>query len=357
MNCNRVTLGNFLNNDIPDHWADVIIADPPYYKVKGEFDEIWPSFEAYLADVEKWAKECARILSHSGTLVWYGSDQNIAYAQVILDKYFHFLNNCTVLKSNGLTNKIACIEDQRAFIANSERFLLYENNSNEEAADGTNGLLAKNVWKFQLGQLHTETVKPVIDYLVGEKNRAGVTSKEINEYMGNYMSTHWFAYSSQFQLPSREAYEKLRVLFNSKRKGGAEILAKPWEFLYREYDDLRAEYNGLKGKYDDLRRPFHLTSRQTDVFVIVADCGASKRFGHPTSKDLKLTLRILSAIKRDGGTVFVPFGGSGTECVAAKLLGLTFAAYELDPTYCENANKRIAKAELKRSQETAKKPR
>jgi DNA modification methylase len=49
---------NFLNNNLPDKCANLIIADPPYFEVKGAFDFVWNSFEDYLKDVEKWAIEC-----------------------------------------------------------------------------------------------------------------------------------------------------------------------------------------------------------------------------------------------------------------------------------------------------------
>ena len=34
----KVILGDWLNNNIPDKSIDVIMADPPYFEVKGEFD-------------------------------------------------------------------------------------------------------------------------------------------------------------------------------------------------------------------------------------------------------------------------------------------------------------------------------
>ena len=55
-----VRCANFLNNDLPDGCADLIVADPPYFEVKGDFDFQWPTFDAYLSDVERWAAECAR---------------------------------------------------------------------------------------------------------------------------------------------------------------------------------------------------------------------------------------------------------------------------------------------------------
>ena len=39
-----VRCANFLNNDLPDGCADLIVADPPYFEVKGDFDFQWPTF-------------------------------------------------------------------------------------------------------------------------------------------------------------------------------------------------------------------------------------------------------------------------------------------------------------------------
>ena len=50
---NKVHNIDFLNNDLPDKCANLIIADPPYYKTKGDFDFIWQTFDDYLKDVEK----------------------------------------------------------------------------------------------------------------------------------------------------------------------------------------------------------------------------------------------------------------------------------------------------------------
>ena len=50
---NKIHHMNFLDNTLPDKCANLIIADPPYFEVKGAFDFIWKSFDDYLKDVEK----------------------------------------------------------------------------------------------------------------------------------------------------------------------------------------------------------------------------------------------------------------------------------------------------------------
>ena len=129
MEKNKVHNINFLQNNLPDKCADLIIADPPYFEVKGKFDFIWNSFDDYLKDVEKWAVECKRILKDNGTLFWYGDAKKIAYSQIIIDKYFGLLSNVTVHIYDRQTNKIKK-EDARSFINTTERILMYSNEIN-----------------------------------------------------------------------------------------------------------------------------------------------------------------------------------------------------------------------------------
>ena len=64
---------------------------------------------------------------------------------------------------------------------------------------------------------------------------------------------------------------------------------------------------------------------------------------HPTQKPLELCRRlILSCKPKDGGVVLVPFVGSGSECVAAKELGLDFIGFEINPFYVKIAERRLA---------------
>ena len=71
MESNVVYHLDFLRNKLPDHCANLIIADPPYFEVKGDFDFTFDDFQCYLQHVEAWAKECARILAEKATLSLY----------------------------------------------------------------------------------------------------------------------------------------------------------------------------------------------------------------------------------------------------------------------------------------------
>ena len=45
METSKVYHLDFLNNTVPDKCANLIIADPPYFEVKGDVDFIWKRTE------------------------------------------------------------------------------------------------------------------------------------------------------------------------------------------------------------------------------------------------------------------------------------------------------------------------
>ena len=60
---------------------------------------------------------------------------------------------------------------------------------------------------------------------------------------------------------------------------------------------------------------------------------------HPTQKPMALTRRLIRSRIRGEGRVFIPFAGSGSECVAAQQMGVDFFAAEINPEYVEFAQK------------------
>ena len=62
---------------------------------------------------------------------------------------------------------------------------------------------------------------------------------------------------------------------------------------------------------------------------------------HPTQKPLSISNRIVQHFSSPKEIILIPFGGSGSECVSAKLNGRHFIGFELNPNYIEIANKRL----------------
>jgi len=68
---------------------------------------------------------------------------------------------------------------------------------------------------------------------------------------------------------------------------------------------------------------------------------------HPTVKPIKLMAYLITIGSRENDTVLDPFAGSGTTCVAAKMLNRRYTGVELSSEYHEIAKRRIEHAARK----------
>jgi DNA modification methylase len=308
MKLNKVYNQDFLNNNLPDKCAKLIIADPPYYKVKGEFDFIWKTFDDYLKDVEKWAIECKRILADNGTLLWYGDAKNIAYAQIIFDKYFNLLSNVTCNIFDRQTNKIR-IEDARTFISTTERILMYSNET------------------YNL----TQCVYHIRDYIRAEitKAKGKVILKQVNEALGTATNGGGVA-SACLSLDKEEPTMLTKEMYQKLQNW-----CKP--YLTKDYEDLRKDY-------EDLRRPFNPTEKyKMDVLRVSQEGHITGKYDHDTVKPEKLTRILITTCSRENDLVVVPFAGSGTECAMSAKEKRPFIGYEITEKHAKMSQKRADK--------------
>ena len=316
---NKIYHDDWMNNQLPDKSVQLIIADPPYYKVKGDFDFIWKSFEDYLKDVEKWAVECKRLLADNGTLFWYGHAKNIAYAQIIFDKHFNLINNLVWDKGSfmGLEES----EGLRSFAPCTERILMY---SNEMGWDTSLSLVYQNDNCFS----------QIKEYLYSETEALKMTWKEINrDLLGTtFEGGGGRAYNmlsrtrTRWDFPDEENYKKLQ-------KSGR--FQKPYEELRKEYEELRKEY-------EELRRPFinHFKLQEILRFSNEATKTGSK-YDHDTVKPETLTRALILTCSRPNDLVVVPFAGSGTECAMAVKECRKTIGFEITEEHAKISNERV----------------
>lgn len=301
---NKVHNIDFLDNSLPDKCAKLIIADPPYYKTKGDFDFIWKTFDDYLKGVEKWAKECKRILADNGTLLWYGGSKNIAYAQIIFDKHFNLINNLTWNKGSfmGLEES----ESLRSFAPCTERILMYSNET------------------YNL----TQCVFMIRDYIRDEitKSKGKIILKEVNEALGTATNGGGVASAclsldkSEPTMLTKEMYQKLQNW------------CKP--YLTKEYEELRKEY-------EELRRPFNNVFNLQEVLNFSNEAvEVGNKYDHDTVKPETLTRALILTCSRENDLVIVPFAGSGTECAMSAKENRPFIGYEITKKHAEMSQKR-----------------
>ena len=81
--------------------------------------------------------------------------------------------------------------------------------------------------------------------------------------------------------------------------------------------------------------------------ALAGGAGLKERVNHPTQKPLALCSRLIAACAQpaDAGYVLVPFAGSGSECVAAKMADLPFVGIELNPEYIALCHSRLQAVE------------
>jgi site-specific DNA-methyltransferase (adenine-specific) len=310
---NKVHLGDWTTNQLEDKSVQLIIADPPYFEVKGEFDFVWDSFDDYLKDVEKWAIECKRVLADNGTLFWYGDAKKIAYAQIIFDKYFNLLNNIVWENTNDHKQQIRYNNDLRTFAPCTERILMYDNSTNKTGLQ-----------KIYSDDNCFESIK---EYLRSEKRKSKLTSKDLNRLFSKYtnkkgctdrsvMEHYW--QKSQWVFPTEEIYKNIM---------------QPTGYWQKPYEELRKEY-------EELRRPFNNSLHLGDVIRLPNY--ETNKFKHDTIKPEKLTRILIQTCSRKGDLVLVPFAGSGTECAMAAKEGREFIGFDIEPKYVEMANDRCS---------------
>ena len=304
-----------MNNNLADKSVQLIIADPPYYKVKGDFDFVWKTFGDYLKDVERWAIECKRVLADNGTLYWYGDAKNIAYSQIIFDNHFNLLNSLVWENTNDHKQQIRFNTDLRTFAPLTERCLVY----------GSQAMCTTG-----LKEVEMEYVAPRNPFALELKKarlKKGVSINQVAEYGKFYGNvnhggavTNW---ERGYNIPSIEQWK---------------ILCENLPIERTEYEHLRTEYEHLRTEYEHLRRYFNNERYYGDVIRIPNyETGNHE---HDTPKPEKLTREIILISSRTNDLILVPFAGSGTECAMALKENRNFIGFEINEKHVNYGNKR-----------------
>ena len=294
----------------PDRFYDFIFIDPPYFKVKGEFD-FKLTFSEWIELHKKLAKECYRILKNNGSIILWGHAKKIAYQQIEFDKYFKLLNSCVWEKKQCRTKKIKP-EDARSFLPITERFLFYD--KGEDKSGLTMIFSNPDLFKSIKEYMRTERKKA---------KKAGFDTKKITvNILGLSEKSKLYGHftdNSQWLLPTKVIYQKLQTT----------------GFFKREYEDLRREY-------EDLRRYFKLTEKiKYDVIKWDQEVNKTKENNHPTCKPPGLVTQLVKICCGKNAKIFEPFTGTETLRKIAWNMGFYYEGCEIDPDYWQAQENRF----------------
>ena len=305
---------------------DAVITDPPYGKVRGDFDDEWTNRNGMLGSAEKWRDAIFGVMKPNATLWWFAWPSLAGRIESMLSDKLNVLAHVVWQKPTA-TGMRCCKEALRAPMPMTERIIMAEHYGADNMALGESG------YQAQCDKARGFVFEPLRAYLAGEWRRAGLIMANVDEACGTVnMGGHYFR-TSQWQLPTPEHYSSLQRYAN--KDGG--------QFLTREYEELRKEYEELRKEYEELRRWFDCRNGDqfSDVWSFPA---ANERHGHPTQKPVNLMDYMVRLSVRHGGVCIDPFMGSGTTGVACTNLGRGFVGIERDKRYFDIACKRIEDA-------------
>lgn len=289
MNLNSCILGDCIEEmkSIPDDSIDLVIADPPYWKVVGqEWDYQWRTEKDYIEWSLRWIKEVARILRIGGTFYCFGYFRTLTHLVPYLDDMELELRQQIILDKGMRAVSGRATKNYKMFPNVTESILF----------------IIKDNKRF---------IKP---FLKSRQQDLGLKAKEINEALGvkSNGGGMWSIYTGKNvceQFPTEELWNKL---------------SKILQF------DL---------PYKKLAQTFNPQMGYTDVWTDI-DFYKEKRY-HPTQKPVKLIERLIAASSNEGDIVLDPFSGCGSTQLSCIDLKRNYIAIELDKQYYETALKRI----------------
>jgi adenine-specific DNA-methyltransferase len=300
---------------LPDACVSLIVADPPYFRVKDEWwDRQWDSPAKFLAWLAGIAGQWRRVLKPNGSLYCFASPQMAARVEVMLGERFNVLSNVRWRKDDGWAKR-QCKEEQRLFFPASEAVIFCEQSGADCVAMDAAG------YEEKCDSLHKQVYGPIGSRIRRIREAAGLSMKDVAECFPSRTGgitgcvSNW---ETGNNMPSLEQYVTI-----CRRCGDR-----------REYEDLRREY-------EDLRRPFTVTADvpTTDVwdYATVNDYPGK----HVCEKPEAMLAHIIAASSRPGDVVLDCFSGSGVAGRAAKLLGRRYLGVEIQGQWVTAARQRI----------------
>ena len=314
--------------DIPDKSVDLILTDPPYGTTACKWDSVIP--------FEPMWEHLKRIVKRGGAIVIFGSEPFSSLLRASnIDWYKYDWIWEKEQSSSGLQAKIAPMKVHEIISVFGD---------NRPPFDTTTAF--DNLKK----------------YMISEREKTGLSNKQLKELLQSDMASHYFTTKSQFTIPVKSAYEKLQ-------KTG---------FFNRAYSDIRSEYDAENEKTKAKRKEEQFSTYNPQMtngkaykghFAPGAEVhGKSTHYVkyndgtryptsilkfnrakglHPTQKPVPLLEYLIRTYTNEGETVLDFTMGSGSTCVACVNTGRHYIGFEKEPKYFDIACKRLIEAKHK----------
>lgn len=288
------------------HSVDLIVTDPPYYKVKAEsWDNQWESEADFLSWCDQVLAEFQRVLKPSGSLYWFAGPYMAAKIELLINQRFDVLNHLVWVKNSGRHNGTRK-ESLTRYFPQTERILFAEHQGQGTQVEAEGARRAEHVYQ------------PIVNRLNRARLKAGLSVKECVKICGVSTASHYFT-TSQFILPSEANYIKLMDAFGKK---------SDYTNVKRSHRQLRVQYNKLRKAFRNSRRPFAVTKDVPFTDVWHFDVVQHYPGKHPCEKPRDLLQHIIATSSKPGQVVLDAFMGSGSTGKVCAKEGRNFIGIE-----------------------------
>ena len=272
---------------LPSNSVDLIIADPPYWKVINEkWDYQWRTENDYIYWTKQWIKEASRVIKKTGSFYLFGYFRTLAYLLPEIERENFSLRQQIIINKGIKAISGRATKNYKMFPNVTESVLFFNYN-------------------------HQPEIKK---FLKERQKTKGLTAKQINEAMKVKSNGGglWSLYTGEnilAQVPTKEQWEKLEKIL------------------------------GFKKPYSEVNFPFNAQMGFTDVWDDIDFYKETRH--HPTQKPLKLIERIIKASSHEGMTVLDPFIGAGSTALACINLKRNYIGIDIDEKYINISKQRI----------------
>lgn len=272
---------------LQDNSIDLIIADPPYWKVVNEkWDYQWRTENDYINWTKLWIKEIARVVKKTGSFYLFGYFRTLAYLLPEIEKENFSLRQQIIINKGIQAISGRATKNYKMFPNVTESILFFS-------------------------YYHQPEIKK---FLLEKQKERKLTAKQINDAMEVKSNGGglWSLYTGDnilAQVPTKEQWEKLEKILKFR---------KP-------YSEVNFTFNPQMG--------------YTDVWDDI-NFYKEKRY-HPTQKPIKLIDRLIRASSNEGMIVLDPFVGTGSTALACINLKRNYIGIDIDNNYIKIAEERI----------------
>lgn len=302
----QLMLGDCLDlmREIPDGSVDLVLCDPPYGTMKGIDDRHdWDVALLPGAIFEN----ISRILRQNGKCLLFSQEPYTSQLITSAIPSLPFAYRAVWVKPTAGNSLMA----KAAMVSRCEDVCVF----------------------FKIfRKSHYQAEHPLRSYFMEEKKKSGLTNKQINDVLGNGMSSHYFTNGEQFLFPTYAMYKRLQT---------TGYFAVPYDELKKENDRfIRSIYKKMNCDYPSTFNLWQGNKSKSNVLEYAKDNDGY----HPTQKPVALLEDLIKTFSNEGDTVLDFTMGSGSTGVACVNTGRNFIGIELDGGYFDIAQKRINEA-------------